>query len=403
MFKRIGLVILFIAVTIGFGYALYRIIFGPPEAPPEVPTEVVNVPPEGLPSARPGVPPEIPPEVTPGLPEVPGVSQIADGGITRVTPVAAVPTSGATLSVTGDMNYYNRADGKFYRLMPDGTIKSLSDKTFHNVDEMTFDPNGNQAILEYPDGSNILYDFVNDKQVTLPRHWEDFDFSPSGQKIAAKSIGIDPDNRFIVVSNPDGSAAMPIQELGKNADEVIVDWSPNNQILATATTGRKLGVDRHEVYFIGQYQENFRSLIVEGLNFQPKWSPNGQQLLYSSASNISNWKPSLWIVDASGDDIGLNRKMLNVETWAEKCTFQGTETLYCAVPQELPRGAGLQPRIANYTPDDIIKIDLVTGLQTTVAVPEGSHTIESMMIAPDGSKLYFTDTRSGILNEIKLK
>lgn len=404
MLKRIGLIILFAAVTIGIGVGLYFMIFGlpaPTEEPP--PTEPVNKPGVGLPPAEPAEPTEPPPEPEVGLPAPPEVSPVADGGVTQVTPVSSRPTRSATLSETGTVNYYDRSDGRFYRMLEDGTVTKLTDEQFFNVDKATFAPNGDSAILEYPDGANIHYDFSTGKQVTLPTHWEDFDFSPEGDKIASKSIGVDQSNRFIVVSNPDGSGAMPVQELGENADEVDVDWSPNNQVIATATTGRKFGVDRHEVYFIGQHHENFRSMTVEGLNFQPKWSPTGEQLLYSAASQLSDWKPRLWTVDASGDDIGLNRRMINVDTWAEKCTYQDNETLYCAVPEELPRGAGLQPRIADDTPDDIIKIDLRTGLQTQVAIPEGNRTVENMMLSPDGTKLYFTEKGTGFLNEIKLR
>ncbi|MEA3248921.1 MAG: hypothetical protein U9Q03_01015 [Patescibacteria group bacterium] len=401
MFKRIALVLLFIAITVGFGFALYRIIFGPPE--PEVtPEELVNVPPEGLPAAEVGLPPGVEAPVGPPGLEIPAVSPIADGGVTQVTPVSPVSTSGATLTTDGSLNYYNRADGKFYRMGPDGTINELSGKKFFNVDNATFSPNGRDAIIEYPDGSNIYYDFGTDKQVTLPRHWEEFDFDPQGGKIVAKSIGIDPGNRFLITSNPDGSGAIPIQELGENADKVHVDWSPNNQIVATSTTGRPFGVDRREVYLLGQHHENFRSMVVEGLNFQPQWSPDGEQLLYSVAGSLSDYKPRLWVVDASGDNIGLNRRMINIDTWADKCTFADTETLYCAVPTELPRGAGLQPRVADHTPDEIFRIDLVTGLQTRVAIPEGSHTVDSLMLTADGSSLYFTDKGSGMLNEIKL-
>jgi hypothetical protein len=404
MLKRIGLIILFILITIGIGFGLYFMIFGFPEGEPTVPPgEIINEPGTGLPPAEPAIPPTVPPtEPDVGLPE-PAVSPIADGGVTQVTPITSASTRSASLSTDGRLSYYNRNDGKFYRVLPDGTVATLSDEVFFNVQEATFAPNGDTAIIEYPDGSNIYYDFNTNKQVTLPKHWEDFDFSPQGTQIAAKSIGMDPSNRFLVVSNPDGSGALPIQELGENADKVIVDWSPNNQIVATSMTGRKFSVDRQEIYFIGQNFENFRSLTVEGLNFEPKWSPTGEQLLYSTASNISDWKPRLWIVDASGDDIGLNRRMINVNTWADKCTFSGADTVYCAVPRELPRGAGLQPRIADNTPDDIMKIDLVTGLQTMVAIPEGSHTVDKIMISPDGSNLYFTDKGSGLLNEIQLR
>lgn len=397
--KKILLVIGFILATIGIGLGMYYLFFRAPveELPPEeVP---VNAPVTGLPEAEEGPPvTELPPEEV-GLP--PGVSPFADGGVTAVTPLATVPTFGASLSSSGDLNYYNRLDGKFYRINEDGTTNSLSNKAFFNVVESTFDPAGDKAILEYPDGSNIMFDFATGKQVTLPKHWESFDFDENGTKIAAKSVGSDPDNRWLIVSNPDGSGAAPIQELGRNADKVDVAWSPNNQMVAIAQTGEKLDAERHEIFFVGQHHENFRSMVVEGLNFQSSWSPDGEQLLYSTAASRNDYKPGLWVVDASGDDIGLNRRYLNVDTWAEKCTYSDTSTLYCAVPQELPKGAGLQPKIAANVPDELYRIDLDTGLQTRIAIPEGSHTINSIMIPEDEEDLYFTNT-FGTLNKIKL-
>jgi hypothetical protein len=108
-------------------------------------------------------------------------------------------------------------------------------------------------------------------------------------------------------------------------------------------------------------------------------------------------------VDANGDNIGRNRRTLNVDTWADKCTFSDSSTVYCAVPTELPRGAGLEPGVADEIPDNIYKIDLVTGLQTKVAEPEGQHTVGKLMLSPDGKSIFFTDKSSQILNEIKIE
>lgn len=400
-FKKALAVIAFIALTIGIGYAIFSLFF---REEGEL-IEVVNVNEPtgvgGLTPAQPGVP------VTPsvngpvGLP--PGVSPVADGGVTVVTPVAPVPTIGASVSSGGQLNYYNRNDGKFYRINNDGTTSSLSNKTFFNVSNAKFDPAGNKAIIEYPDGANVLFDFATNQQVTLPKHWEGFDFNPTGTQIAAKSVGIDPDARFLVVSNPDGSGARAVQELGENQDKVEVNWSPNNEVIATATTGRKFGVDRQEIYLLGQYGENFRSMVVEGLDFRPKWAPGGQQMVYSVAGSTSDWKPQMWVVDAQGDNIGRNRRSIAINTWADKCTFSDQDTLYCAVPNELPRGAGLQPAIADSTPDTIYKINLNTGLQTKVAVPEGQHTVGQIMLTPDKKTLFFTDKGTGVLNKIQLE
>lgn len=399
-FKKILTLLGLLVVTGAVGFALYWLFFAPP-APPE---EVVNAPPvaappsAGLPPAAVGVPPVAAPPVGAPLP----VSPVAAGGLTVVKPVAAAPTVGAAVSPSGDLSYYNRNDGKFYRVAADGKVAALSNKTFFNVDKATFDPRGNKAILEYPDGANILFDFATNTQVTLPKHWEDFNFSSQGDQIAAKSIGLDPNARFLIVAKPDGSSAKAIQELGNNADKVTVAWSPNNQVVGFAETGEQLGVDRQEIFFLGQNQENFKSMVVEGMDFRPQWAPRGEKLLYSVAGSGSDYKPALWLVDADGDNIGKNRRSLNVNTWADKCTFKDDSILICAIPEELPEGAGLQPAVADETPDSIYQIDITTGLQTRLAVPEGSHTVETLMVSPDGSALYFTDKGTGIINQIAL-
>lgn len=403
-YKRILLLLAFVAVSVGIAFGLYFVFFR--GAPPVDTVNNVNGGVNagvngGLPPAANGNVPidtnvnrgELPPSV---------VSPTANGGLTQVTPVAPVATVGASVSSSGQLSYYNRADGKFYRLDGAGNSVALSNQTFYSVSNAQFDASGNKAIIEYPDGANVIYDFATNTQVTLPKHWEDFDFNPSGSQIVAKSVGIDPDARFLVTANVDGSGARPFQELGENQNKVQVAWSPNNEILATSTTGRTLDVDKQEVYFLGQYGQNFKSMFVEGLGFQPAWAPSGQQLVYSVSGDSSDWKPQLWIVDAQGDNIGRNRRSLNVNTWAEKCTFADDSTMYCAVPNELPRGAGLQPGVADGTPDTIYRINLTTGLQTVVAVPEGTHAVEKLMLTPDRRALYFTDKGTGLLNKIDL-
>lgn len=403
--KKVLILIGLVLITIGIGYAMYSLFFKVPEEVAEPPPgEEVLPPGVGLPSADIGRPPTIPPITeVPGIELPPGVSAVADGGVTLVTPVVSVPTVGASVSTSGNLNYYNSVDQRFYRLGDDGTTSLLSSKQFFNVDEATFDPAGGKAIVEYPDGSNILYDFNSDTQVTLPRHWEDFGFNPTGDQLISKSIGIDPSNRFLVVSSPDGTGALPIQDLGDNADKVDASWSPNNQIVGIAKTGNDIGGDRQEIFFIGQHQENYKSLVVQGLGFESQWTPEGDQLLYSTTSALTDYKPSLWLVDASGNDIGRNREHLNINTWADKCTFSDNDTVYCAVPTDLPRGAGLQPAVANTIPDELYRIDLSTGLRTRIAIPEGSHTIDTLMITPDEDKLFFVDKDTGIINKIDLQ
>jgi Tol biopolymer transport system component len=412
--RKILTVIIFVGVTIGLGCLLYYMFFRaapPPVAPPvnevvlppgvlpravEAPPKPVEVivPPARLLTPSISPPPQLPPEV----------SSIAKGGSTWVGTLADRSTMAATLAPNGqDVSYYDKTDGKFYRVDPNGNISALSDKVFREVETVTWAPNTNQAILEFPDDANVLYDFSAQKQVTLPKHWKDFDFSPDSSKIVGKSMGIDPNNRWLFISNPDGSGVELINPLGENEAKVDISWSPNNQIIATSKTGPAMGFDRQMILLVGKNQENFPGLTVEGLGFQSQWSPAGDRLLYSVYSQASDYKPVLWLTDAQGDNIGRNRRSLAINTWPDKCTFTDNTTVYCAVPQTMETGTGFQPNLFGSVPDSFFKIDLTTGLKSLIAAPYGSFTAKNPIVSADGSYLIYTNQQTGRIERIQLK
>ncbi len=392
--KRIGLIILFSLVSVILAYAMYRIFFYQPARPSE-PTAPGEISPgEAFPRAGEGEPRR--PGVTqPGrLPagEALAPEQAGPAVTTEKLGVRVVDNivDNAGIDPSGDMKFYSRQDGKFYRYSDIGGVEPLTDQVFYNVEKVTWSPTRNESIIEYPDGSNIYYNFDNKKQTTLPKHWQEFDFSPTGDRIAAKSMGLSPENRWLVTSDPQGSSIQAIEPLGSNADKVIVDWSPNRQIVALSTTGEALGGYRQEVLFIGLHGENLPSTIVEGNGLQTSWSQNGQKLLYSVYSPRSEYKPELWAVNAEGQNIGTERKALNVNTWAEKCTFQDDRYVYCGVPVNLNTGAGFNPEMAESTMDEIYRIDTQTGLKTLIEL-DSVHTVDNIFIGDDGHTLYFTD------------
>ncbi|MDD3285678.1 MAG: hypothetical protein PHG95_03545 [Patescibacteria group bacterium] len=328
------------------------------------------------------------------------ISDRALGGVTKVTALTSDPVLDPTMTSNGELRYYNQNDGKFYKLDSNGDLLAISDKVFHQVSNVTWSTDGNKAILEYPDGSKITYDFQTQKQVTLPKHWEDFSFSPSGNQISAKSIGNDVENRYLITANADGSKAASLSAIGENADDVYPVWSPNNQAAAMYTRG--VDFNRQEVFFVGLNGENFKSTIINGRGFEPEWSDEGDKLLYSVYSSDNNMNPSLWIVDAQGDSIGQNRTNLGLSTWASKCTFATNDEVYCAVPENLPQGAGLFPELADKTTDNLYKIDLTTGAKKLIAIPSTASNVSSIMVGSDQQTLYFTDKSTGKIYEIKL-
>lgn len=415
-YKKIFLIIAFLAVVVLFGYFLWRIFFQTTITPTEqvpVTGEIGSLPTASVGENATGTettgPDGLPIGITPGKTITPGEdtlnaskpSQVAVGGLTKADVLNESPSLAPTLNQSGQVQFYDKGDGKFYKINSDGTKTVLSDKIFHSVQNVTWSPDANKAVLEYPDGTKTLYNFTTQKQVTLPAHWEDFSFSPASDKLISKSMGLDPENRWLVISNDDGSKATALEQIGTQDKTVYPSWSPNNQIVAMYTEG--VDFNRQEVFFVGQNGENFKSTIIEGRGFESQWSKTGDKLLYSVYNSSDNLNPRLWIVDASGDNISQNRHSLSLQTWANKCTFASNTEVYCAVPNNLEKGSGLYPQLADKTEDSLYKIDLTTGSQKLIAVPNGSYNISQIMVPDNQDFLYFTDKFSGSIYKVQLR
>ncbi len=402
-FKRIGLIVGLLVISGLVAYGLYFMFVGTTKIGQPQPPTGTNLPPGQLPISGTA------PATTTGVTRGPGGELLPISGIIQsttpsyykpalVNQVLSETATYPSLNTGGDFRYYNANDGKFYRVMPNGQIQSLSDQIFYNAQKVTWAKNNNEAVIEYPDGSKIVYNFNTNKQVSLPKHWQDFSFSADGTQIAAKSIGLDAANRWLVTVNSDGTGAKLIEPMGDNADKVIVDWSPSQQVAAFSDTGAPQSGEAREQLLIGLNGENFKSIIVEGSGFQPQWSTTGNKLLYSVYSSRSDFKPELWLVDSYGDSIGNNRQSLKINTWADKCAFSNDSTVFCAVPKNLPTGAGMSPDIAAYNYDDLYKIDLKTGLKTPIPL-DGNYNVTNISYDAATNKVIFTDlNKSGVFS-----
>ncbi|MDD5749668.1 MAG: hypothetical protein PHO91_02685 [Patescibacteria group bacterium] len=331
------------------------------------------------------------------------VSPVASGGLTEVKEVVNNTVKGL-LPTSAGLQYYDADKQQFFRLDENGNLVSLSDRKFFQVEKVTWDNYGDKAILEYPDGMKILYDFRTQKQVTLPRELENFSFNSSGTQIAAKWQGQSADYNWLIVANEDGSGMRLVEPLGENAHTVQVGFSPDNQVVALHS--KATGLDAQEVYPLGMRGENFKSFAVSGAGFTSSWSPQGNSLLYSVYNEQNNYNPNLWITKGNTSQLGDLKVSLNLATWPEKCTFAGENNLYCAVPQGLPRGAGLFPEIAHDYPDNFYSVNLTSGQRTMLASPvgaRGGYSAYNLFLSADGSLLYFTDAKTGTLQSIRLR
>jgi Tol biopolymer transport system component len=284
----------------------------------------------------------------------------------------------------------------------------MTSDAFPEAEDIAWAPSKDKAIISFPYDSKILYDFTQRKQYSLPKETAEFSFSPNSDKIAFKYKGENRDDRWLAVSNPDGSEAAIIEPLGDKDNFVSVNWSPNDQVIATYQ--QSADANNSDIIFLGQHDENFKSASVAGRDFRGVWSPTGQKMVYSVYNAESNYSPKLWVMDAMGDNIGEHNTSLEIATWADKCTFSSSNSsnIYCAVPKYLEAGSGLYPELADSVPDDFYMINTTTGAKTLLAVPISSSgynnfNAQDVYLSANEDYLYFTDKNTGKVIQIRLK
>lgn len=418
--KKVILIVLFLAVGIFLAWLIYNLFFKS-EQEPYVIIDGKKVPVGQLPQIAEGLPEGVVIDPETGLPVIGGVptttsalskkektqpSDTAKGGKTKVKRLGKGDVVNLFPNNNGQLKFYDKESGHFFRLNDKGEFELMSDDVFYNVKEVTWDKTGNQAILEYPDGSNIFYDFRTKKQVTLPKQMTDFDFSYSNNKIAFEWYNeYDKEDNWLGIASPDGSEIKFVEPMADKGDKVTPEFSPDGRYIAFYEKSEAL--DRVSVVPIGANGENFKSFEVLGRGFESQWTPDNKHLLYSIHSERTGRRPELWITEVYGDKVGVNNKSLGVQTWAHKCTFGASATdLYCAVPQNLPEGIGWFPEQSADYPDNFYHIDLETGRQTLLALPEGSrpyYSAKQVVVSAEGSKLYFLDELTNDIYTIDLK
>jgi len=408
--KKVLIIIIFLIIVVVLALALYYFFFKPPVTDQGPGYRPITPSTGQLPSTIEGnVNRIIPTNINAILPveRIPEekISKTARGSYTKVSTVVRSKITAPQITPNGDFNYYNASEGRFYRVSADGKVSKLSDTRFFAVENITWSPDSERAVLEYPDKSNIIYDFTNDRQYSLPKELQDFDFSKNSKQLGAEVIGPREENNWIVTSNADGTNIEFVERLGSQADDVDINWSPNSQVVALYR--KNISASNQEIIFVGRHQENFKSLVTYGRGFEGQWTTKGDRLLYSVFKEDDNFMPTLWAAEASGNRIGLNNIDTGINTWSYKCTVAGDNaTAYCGVPNSLPAGSGVYPELANDTSDSFYKVDLHTGNSSLIALPIGEtdeYRVDKIFLSSDESVLYFQDVDTGYLHSIDLE
>jgi Tol biopolymer transport system component len=336
-----------------------------------------------------------------------GPTHIADGGAVLVDTL--VPGNAGSIAATNQgLAYYDEATGQFYVISPDGSTKTLmTDAKYPQVQNIDWAKDGMQAVLTFPDNTKVIYNFATKKQISLPTEYSGFSFSPDGGELVSKYLDAsNKDNQWLVVTTNTGTSAQSVEQLGRNADYVTSSWSPNNTVIASYE--KATNTDQSEIIFLGKNGENLPSATIPGKGFEPLWSSDGQHILFSAYSSVTNDNPHLYLMNGSSSSLGQNIIDLGLDTWAHKCVFsQNGYTVYCAVPYYLNAGSGPQPSLSSSIPDNIYEINLVRGTSNMIAMPVDSSgaqrfSIGALRLSPDESNLMFLDQQTGSVQRIQL-
>jgi hypothetical protein len=205
-----------------------------------------------------------------------------------------------------------------------------------------------------------------------------------------------------VTANPDGSGMKYLEPLGEKALDVQTGWSADNQVVAVYREG--IDFERQEIFPLGQNNENFPSLVVNGRGYEGSWSPGSNSLLYSVYNQDSGYRPTLYLSKTSGAgtsavyNTGLN-------TWSDKCAF-GESKAYCAVPMSLPQYSGLYPQLGQNTIYNFYEVDLNSGSSNLLAIPIASNGqffgVDNIVLSTDENYLYFSDGLTGELYSLQI-
>lgn len=380
--RRILLSLALLAAAAAIGYGLYWVFFRnsvpDPDQPPggsgggQFPTSTAG----GGATAPTGTG-RFPVEPADGL--GPFVGDGAIGGI-----VGAVPSG------EGGLRYYDEVRQQFVNLASDGSITPLSPDRFFGVSNVTWAPGKSKAIVQYPDGSNVLYDFATQQQATLPRAMTNFSFDPSGERLASLYLGSSREEQWLVVSNDDGSQIQLVEPVGGKAQNFMASWSPAGQIVglfAEAIDGQ-----RQQVVPIGRNGENFRSFIAPGRGFTAEWSPSGERVLFSVFNESTQGRPTLYIANGTADSFGTDSISLDLSTSADHCAFS-VSSVYCAALDTPPPLLGTYPERAQGQPASLWRIDLSSRQRTRVAsLPSGFNPVG---VTVDSQGVYVSDQQSG--------
>lgn len=306
--------------------------------------------------------------------------------------LAGVSALGLTLA--GDVEnervlFVDKSNGNIYEITAQNDLSRLTSQTLNNIQEVFWgkDKMGERLITKF-------YQF--NQSITLSGLVD----SATGTELGSlknqalgtniSAIAISPDRaKFFTLEAGGGGVIGYVNDwTGKNKKKVwsfpYGDWQatwPKNDIISLTTTpsARSSGY----LYFLNLTTGSF-SKIISGVNgLTTSVSPDASKVIYS--------RNNLGLIDLFLYETATKKTSLaGLKTLPEKCFWQNSDIIYCAVPKTITTGQypdnWYQGKIS--FSDDIWKIDLKQKITVLVVPIKESLDLVNLVVAPKRGWIY---------------
>ncbi|PIR70323.1 MAG: hypothetical protein COU46_02155 [Candidatus Niyogibacteria bacterium CG10_big_fil_rev_8_21_14_0_10_42_19] len=309
----------------------------------------------------------------------------------RLVQITQTAVSGFALKNEG-LRFIERSTGHVFESDSIGANKTrISNTTIPQIFKTAWDSDAEGALIMYREEENIrlasvLFKGTSSEGVLLPADIISFDYAPDRDRIiylVKTSAGL-----TTFAANPDNTKQAEILRLPPA--DFMIGWPAANSIsFLSRPSGEAEGV----LYRFDINKNSFDKVLGPALGLGAKWSSNGAGVMYSIYDR-SIKKPRMFVYNLKeGKTIDLN-----VQTFAQKCSWPGGEDVFCAIPTSIT--AGIYPDLwltgEESFNDHLWKINIST-LQKKDLADLQDIDVNEIKNSGDGKFIYFQNKKDGSL------